>query len=82
MKLGLAEFEYWKEHPKATLTLHEKTIATVQAKFTAKQIYGWGKTPCPHRDNDFPRPDAVPPELQLPKYWCEDCWNELLEASK
>ncbi len=39
----------------------------------------FGNEPCPHRLNDFPCPDSVPPELQLRKRDCPDCWQALEE---
>ena len=47
-----------------------------------KKIGEWGNEPCPHRNNDFPFPKAVPSELQMPKRECRDCWQEKSGVAK
>jgi hypothetical protein len=47
-----------------------------------KKIGEWGNEPCPHRNNDFPFPKAVPSELQMPKRECRDCWQEKFGIAK
>lgn len=61
---------------------HEKDMAYI-AQCVAderERIIKWGEEPCPHRDNDFPDTDNVPPYLQLSKRECIDCWNELKQG--
>ena len=47
-----------------------------------KKIGEWGNEPCPHRNNDFPFPKAVPTELQMLKHECRDCWQEKFGIAK
>jgi len=47
-----------------------------------KKIGEWGNEPCPHRNNDFPFPKAVPSELQMLKRECRDCWQEKFNIAK
>jgi hypothetical protein len=47
-----------------------------------KKIGEWGNEHCPHRNNDFPFPEAVPSELQMPKRECRDCWQEKSGVAK
>lgn len=60
----------------------EETYIKEGARAQAKKILDWGNEPCSHRDNDFPCPDYVPPELQFPKRECRDCWDELRRLSE
>ena len=46
------------------------------------KIGEWGNEPCPHRNNDFPFPKAVPTELQMLKRECRDCWQEKSGVAK
>lgn len=44
-----------------------------QAKLTAKQIYEWGREPCPHDTERY---------LRKLRRECPKCWQELQELSK
>jgi hypothetical protein len=53
-----------------------------EARADQKKIGEWGNEPCPHRNNDFPFPKAVPTELQMLKRECRDCWQEKSGVAK
>jgi len=64
-----------------SVELISKIIAEARADQN-KKIGEWGNEPCPHRNNDFPFPKAVPTELQMLKRECRDCWQEKFGIAK
>ncbi len=72
----------WCKNPNPPYTRFMQVVAQAQDRKTRKKIHDWGNEPCPHRNSDFPYPDNVPPELQILKRECRDCWQSLLKEGE